>query len=154
MVGVLQPLPQTRLWDRLEKENRIFRASKGENKGEVHYEPKMGSEALESGYRDLLSKIYTPAKYYQRLNIFLKSYKPTAKGSVNAQDLKALYISFWRIGVLSRARFYYWYMLFKTLITKHKSFPMYVELAIHGEHFRKSALEFLKKSEKKPLQEV
>ncbi|MCX5773778.1 MAG: radical SAM protein [Fusobacteria bacterium] len=153
MVGVLQPLPQTRLWDRLEKEKRIYRASNGENKGEVHFEPTMGSEALEKGYKELLQNIYKPSKYYQRLNIFLKSYKPTAKGQLTKQDINALFISFWRIGILSNARFFYWYMIFKTLLLKKKTFPMCVELAIHGEHFRKSALEFLKRTEKKSVQQ-
>jgi hypothetical protein len=44
--------------------------------------------------------------------------------------------SLWRIGILSRARFDYWKLLFKTALTKRKALPVAVELAILGRHFQ------------------
>jgi hypothetical protein len=43
----------------------------------------------------------------------------------------------WSIGLLSRARFLYWKLLLKTSLTRFKSLPAAVEMAILGVHFEK-----------------
>ncbi len=138
MVGILTALPQTRLWHRLKAEGRLTKDSTADIDGDLNFEPKMGKEKLLVGYKKILSTIYSRKQYYRRINTFLKNYKPTVRGSrLDKSDIKALFTSMWDIGILSRARFLYWKLLIKTSVTKTRSLPLAIELAIYGRHFEK-----------------
>ena len=138
MVGLLNALPQTRLWYRLEAEGRLLSSTTGENTdGNLNFIPKMGKENLVKGYKRILSTIYSPKCYYQIINTFIKNYKPTVKAKISKQDIRAFIRSIWRIGVFSRARFQYWKLIVKTCLTKIKAFPIVVELSICWLHFDK-----------------
>jgi len=140
MVGILNALPQTNLWKRLKSEGRLLKDTSGENTdGELNFIPKMGKEKLLAGYRRIISNIYSPKKYYKRIDTFIRNYKPTAKGRINSEDLKAFLKSIWRIGILSKSSLRYWKLLTKTFITKRRAFPVAVELAIYGLHFNRVA---------------
>jgi len=138
MVGMLNVIPQTRLWHRLKAEGRLLKDSTGENTdGSVNFIPKMGKESLVEGYKKIISQIYSPKTYYKRINTFLKSYKPSVRGRLQKEEIGAFFKSMWRIGIVSRARFYYWKLILKTGLTKTKALPAAVELAISGIHFEK-----------------
>ena len=78
MVGLLSALPQTRLYHRLKKEGRLEADSTGNNTEAVlNFKPKLNREFLQSGYRDLMKKLYEPKVYYQRIRTFLKHYRPS-----------------------------------------------------------------------------
>jgi len=136
MVGMLNALPKTRLWKRLEDEGRLIRDATGENTdGSINFIPKMGIESLQKGYKHVISNIYSPKLYYKRVNKFLKSYKPTVKTRISATELKAFFHSMWSIGILSKSRFRYWWLIGKTSLLKAKAVPIAVELSIFGEYF-------------------
>ncbi|WP_243545644.1 B12-binding domain-containing radical SAM protein [Pseudodesulfovibrio tunisiensis] len=138
MVGVLNALPHTRLWHRLQAEGRLLDGLSGENTDAcVNFVPSMGRETLLEGYKRLLATLYSPREYYARISKFLSSYTPTSKGRIMWHDVKAFMKSMWFIGVVSKARFPYWRLLVKTVFTKPKSFPVVVELAILGLHFER-----------------
>lgn len=139
MVGLLNALPQTRLWHRLRDENRLITADpSGENTdGTTNFIPKMGTEKLIAGYKQILSQIYSRRLYYKRIHTFLNNYVPTVRSRPTATDMKAFFKSALRIGVLSRARFLYWKLIIKTLLTKARALPVAVEMAICGLHFEK-----------------
>lgn len=138
MVGMLNALPQTRLWHRLKAENRLIQDTSGENTdGSLNFVPKMGKKKLKEGYKKILSNIYSPKQYYQRIDTFIKHYKPTAKSRVSKKDIQAFLKSIWKIGILSNSRLRYWKLILKTSIIKRKAFPVAVELAILGLHFEK-----------------
>jgi radical SAM superfamily enzyme YgiQ (UPF0313 family) len=140
MVGLLNAVPQTRLWNRLKSENRLLHNFSGENTdGFLNFIPKMGKEKLMAGYKKILSTIYSPKEYYRRIHTFIKNYKPTERKRLTFSDIKALLISHWRIGVISNSRFRYWWLLTKTFFTKIKALPVAVELAVIGLHFEKTA---------------
>jgi radical SAM superfamily enzyme YgiQ (UPF0313 family) len=140
MVGVLTALPQTRLWHRLKAEGRLLGGATGENTdGVLNFMPRMGIETLNNGYKKILSSIYSPKYYYQRINIFLENYTPTAKSRIGRSDISAFLKSLWRIGIISRARFHYWKLLVRTFIKKRMALPIAVELAIYGLHYEKIA---------------
>jgi radical SAM superfamily enzyme YgiQ (UPF0313 family) len=141
MVGILNAMPRTRLWHRLKAENRLLGQASGENTdASLNFIPRMGAEALIEGYKNVLSAIYSPKLYYKRINTFIASYKPTAKGGrLLRHEMRAFVKSLWRIGVVSRARFQFWKLMLKTILTKRKAFPMAVELAILGQHFERVA---------------
>jgi radical SAM superfamily enzyme YgiQ (UPF0313 family) len=138
MVGVLTALPQTRLWHRLKSEGRLLGGATGENTdGVLNFMPKMGIEPLHEGYKKILASIYSPGRYYQRINIFLENYTPTAVSRVGRDDIVAFLKSLWRIGIMSKARFHYWKLLLRTSVRKRMALPIAVELAIYGLHFEK-----------------
>jgi radical SAM superfamily enzyme YgiQ (UPF0313 family) len=136
MVGMLNALPQTRLWHRLKAEGRLLGDTTGENTdGTVNFVPLMGKKKLIEGYKKIISSIYSPKQYYNRINTFIKSYKPTVKSRVSLEDINAFIRSIWRIGILSRERFLYWKLILKTAVMKRKALPVAIELAILGMHF-------------------
>ncbi len=144
MVGLLAALPQTRLWHRLKREGRLLGDSTGNIDGSMNFIPKMDKANLIAGYRKILSKIYSPGLYYQRIETFVRNYKPTVKRRLSAINLKALFESMWRIGVLSKARLHYWRLLLRTAFTKAKALPSAIELAVWGLHFEKCAKKAIK----------
>lgn len=140
MIGTLTALPHTQLWNRLKNEGRLKGDTTGENtEASVNFEPKMGREKLAEGYKNLVLKAYSYKNYYRRVNTFLSDYRPTAVTRLKKQDIMAFLMSTWRIGIFSKAGPRYWKLLIKTGVTKRKAFPVAVELAICGLHFKKFA---------------
>jgi len=58
---------------------------------------------------------------------------------VSSRDMIAFFKSMWKIGILSRSRFRYWWLIIKTALFKRKHFPVAVESAIFLVHFEKIA---------------
>ena len=140
MVGVLSAVPKTRLWHRLQAENRLLGGASGDNTdGSTNFIPRMGREMLVEGYKRILATIYAPKQYYKRINTLIANYNPTARGRILAGEVKAFLKSLWSIGVVSNARFAYWKLMIRTLLTKRKAFAVAVELAICGRHYERVA---------------
>ena len=140
MVGLLNALRGTRLYQRLEKEDRLLKDPTGDNTDcSINFVPKMNNETLINGYKQILSTIYSPAYYYERVRKFLKEYKPLAKGGFRFRfsHLAAFFRSNLRLGILGKERFHYWKLLFWSLFRRPKLFPLAVTFAIYGFHFRK-----------------
>src|SRR5215468_5326145 len=67
MVGLLAALPDTQLWRRLEKEDRLLKMSDGNNTDcTLNFIPKMNSAVLIEGYKQIVRNIYSPREYYLR----------------------------------------------------------------------------------------
>jgi radical SAM superfamily enzyme YgiQ (UPF0313 family) len=142
MVGVLMAPPETRLYKRLKKENRILPKGSGDNTdGSTNFIPKMGRETLTGGYKHIVDTIYAPRQYYERIRIFLNEYRPSRKGKfkVSLLHLIALVRSTWVLGIVERGRIHYWRMVGWTLLRKPKTLPLSITLAVQGFHFRKVA---------------
>jgi radical SAM superfamily enzyme YgiQ (UPF0313 family) len=141
MVGLLTALPQTRLWQRLKTEGRLEAESSGNNTdAALNFKPKLNRDFLQSGYRELVKKLYEPRNYYQRIRTFLKSHRPVGpRRRLSRADLIAFLKSFWVLGVWHRGRVGYWRLFWGTLIRRPRQFPHAIELAILGYHFRRVA---------------
>jgi radical SAM superfamily enzyme YgiQ (UPF0313 family) len=142
MVGVLMAPPETRLYKRLKKENRILPKGSGDNTdGSTNFIPKMGREALASGYRHVVDTIYAPRQYYERIRTFLKEYQPSDKGKfkISLLHLIALIRTTWVLGIKEKGRIQYWKLVVWTLLKKPKTLPLSIRLAVQGFHFRKVA---------------
>jgi radical SAM superfamily enzyme YgiQ (UPF0313 family) len=141
MVGLLTALPQTRLWQRLKREGRLEATSSGNNtQAELNFKPKLNREFLQTGYRDLMKKLYEPKVYYQRVRTFLKNHRPNGPGlSLSWPDFKAFLKSFWLLGIWYRGRVAYWRFFWSTLLRRPRHFRRAIEFAIVGYHFRRVA---------------
>jgi radical SAM superfamily enzyme YgiQ (UPF0313 family) len=138
MVGLLQALPGTRLYDRMKREDRLLADSTGDNVGiSTNIIPAMKLETLQEGYKKIIRTIYSPERYYQRLKAFLQEYRPPKiKSAKSLRYQLALFHSLYRLGVLGKERLYFWKVLLWTLFHRPRLFPQAVTLAIYGYHFR------------------
>jgi radical SAM superfamily enzyme YgiQ (UPF0313 family) len=141
MVGLLTALPKTRLYQRLVSEGRLEAESSGNNTEAVlNFKTKLSREFLQSGYRELMRKLYEPKIYYQRVRTFLENHRPTGPViALTRDDLLAFFRSFWLLGVWHRGRRAYWRFFWSTLLRRPRQFPRAIELAILGYHFRRVA---------------
>jgi len=140
MVGLLQAWPGTRLYERMKEEGRLLcEASSGDNvDGSMNFKPAMDLDVLREGYAGILRQIYSPARYYQRIMTYLGNARPSlAKSSIQLSDLHALLLSFWRLGILGKARLPYWRLLLWTLFRRPRLLQQAVTLAIYCYHFKK-----------------
>lgn len=141
MVGLLTALPQTRLYHRLHREGRLKAKSTGNNtEATLNFHPKLNPEFLETGYRELMRRLYEPRAYYQRIRTFLKNHRPTgARLRLSWTDFGAFVKSFWLLGIWHRGRVAYWRFFWSTLLLRPRQFREAIELAILGHHFRRVA---------------
>ena len=99
----------------------------------------MHYETLMNGYKKIISTIYSPKQYYERIKTFLKEYKPRPTKEYRPQFgyLWAFIKSMWVLGLKEKGRRYYWRLLAWTLVRRPRSLPTSVALTIYGFHFRK-----------------
>lgn len=146
MVGLLQALPETRLYQRLKRERRLIENATGNNTDcSLNFIPKMNRETLISGYRHVLDTIYSPKQYYERVRNFLKVYRPRYRGRPRLElyHVRALFQSIWVLGLKDRARIYYWKLFFTGIFRYPRAFPLSISFAIYGYHFRKIVGKYL-----------
>jgi radical SAM superfamily enzyme YgiQ (UPF0313 family) len=140
MVGLLNAPKNTRLYERLEKENRLTTEATGSNTDlTMNFVPKMNYAELMTGYKKIIQSIYTTKPYYKRIRQLLLNYKPYKTNSVNINFatilafLKTIVI----IGVVNRGRSEYWRLLVWTLFKRPKLVVDAVTFSVYGYHFRK-----------------
>lgn len=138
MVGLLNALPGTRLYERLEREGRLRDQTSGDNvDGTTNIVPAMDAETLRSGYKAIMDHIYAPRHYYRRVRTFLAEYRPPrAQIPQDVQYLLAFFRAAYRLGILGRERVEYWRLLAWTMLRRPRLLPVAVTLAIYGHHFR------------------
>jgi len=138
MVGLLQALPGTRLYERLKRENRLFSDSTGNNVSvSTNVIPAMGLETLQEGYKIILRTIYSPGNYYRRVKTFLQECRPPkVRAPLSFHYKMAFFHAIYRLGILGKERLHFWKVMLWTLFTRPRLFPQAVTLAIYGYHFR------------------
>ena len=142
MVGLLQALPGTRLYQRMQRAGRLVSLGTGDNMdGTTNIVPAAGAEPLQRAYRELLQRLYAPKAYYRRVRTFLREYRPPRlKARLDAPYLReqaaAFLRSVVRLGIVGRERVEYWKLLAWTAVRRPRAFSLAVTHAIYGYHFR------------------
>lgn len=139
MVGLLQAVPGTQLYRRLQKEGRIVSDGFGNNLDfRLNFVPRMDPQRLLDGYRSILQRIYRPDVYYERVRRFLAQYQPhTRRRHLSLSDCQALARSILKQGIFSRHAFSYWRLFLAASTRYRRSFGAAIRLAIMGYHFQK-----------------
>ena len=140
MVGLLNALPDTKLYDRLMREGRLLETTTGNNTDfTINFRPFMEPERLLEGYRRIMRTIYAPGHYYARIRQFIRNYRPNQRKlfHVRLNYLMAIPRSIVRLGILGRERFHYWHLFFWTLLRRPRMFHVAITLSIYGYHFRR-----------------
>jgi len=143
MVGLLNAPRGTRLYKRLKKEDRLLDTFSGDNTDcSINFIPKMKYETLIDGYKHILKTIYSPSKYYDRVKICLKEYRPKkkkAQSRLRFYHLTAFVKSIWFLGVFGKGKRYFWKLVLSTLLRRPRSLPLAITFSVYGFHFRKVA---------------
>lgn len=141
MVGLLSALPGTRLYQRLLRTGRLIKETNGNNTkiSSLNFIPKMDMKVLVEGYKKIISTIYSPKYYYQRIKTFLKEFKPPKRklSRLRIYHIKALLSSFWLLGLRYKGRRYFWRLVLWSLLKRPSLFPHVIGYSLVGIHFRK-----------------
>jgi radical SAM superfamily enzyme YgiQ (UPF0313 family) len=140
MVGLLNAPRGTNLFKRLDKEGRLLDEFSGDNTGlAINFIPKMDKKKLMKGYNKIISSIYLPEHYYKRVKANLQKNIPKHKKkfSIRFCDIKALFKSIIRLGILGKERRHYWKLFFWAMFKCPRQFPSAITYSIYGFHFRK-----------------
>ncbi|MEM7553612.1 MAG: B12-binding domain-containing radical SAM protein [Cyanobacteria bacterium P01_A01_bin.84] len=144
MVGLLQALPNTALWHRLEKEGRLLDTSEQENMGNqntslTNFIPTRPIEDLAKEYVDTFWQLYEPKRYLGRLYRHCLQRKPkphkTAFQKPELVELKALVLIIWRLGIKRNTRFVFWYHIFSIWKNNPRLLNSYLMNSPHVDHF-------------------
>jgi radical SAM superfamily enzyme YgiQ (UPF0313 family) len=147
MVGLLNAPRGTRLYKRIVKEDRLVKDSSGDNTDfSTNFIPKMGYETLVNGYKRIISGIYAPQPYYERVKKYLKDYNPLEKTAFHLHFghirfhfgySGAFFKSIVLLGIKDKERMYFWKLFFWSLFRRPQLFASAITYAIYGYHFRK-----------------
>ncbi len=138
MVGLLQAVPGTELYARLEAEGRLSGKSAGNNVDvATNVVPTMGLNPLLQGYREIMATIYAPGPFTARVKALLQEYRPgPVRAPVTSREIRALFLSIWRLGIRSWSRRHYWDLVVWTLLHRPRLLPLAVTMSIYGYHFQ------------------
>jgi radical SAM superfamily enzyme YgiQ (UPF0313 family) len=140
MVGLLQAPLGTKLYKKMEQDNRIKHLPSGDNvDGQTNIVPVMEMGKLQQGYRSLLSNIYDPKPFYDRVKVFLSDYKVHGGNERRLQwpEIRAFFRSVVRLGLFGKEWREYWHLVFWTIKHFPKKFALAIRCTIYGYHFRR-----------------
>jgi radical SAM superfamily enzyme YgiQ (UPF0313 family) len=139
MVGLLNAPRNTKLYKRLEAENRLTTEATGNNcDSSMNFVPKMDLQELMEGYRKIIQNIYATKPYYTRIRQFLLNYKRAKGKQMNIEffHVGAFFKSMLIIGVMNKGRREYWRLLLWTLFRRPGLLIDAITFAVYGYHFR------------------
>jgi radical SAM superfamily enzyme YgiQ (UPF0313 family) len=141
MVGLLNALPETQLWKRLEREGRLLGEASGNNTVcTFNFKTRMDPALLVEGYQRIMRTIYSPREYYERV---LDSMRRTAQEfrEPNHYNLVNGFASLMRVllklGVFDRERKEFWSFFTRAVIKHRNRVAETLRLAAMGYHFRR-----------------
>jgi len=141
MFGMLQALPNTALWTRLEKEGRLRHDGKQDiNQSTLmNFIPTRPIDEIAQEYIKAFWELYDPHTFLDRTyRCFLKLGAPKAKPPFKLPsliDLKALAIVIWRQGIKRDTRWKFWHHLFSIIKNNPPVWEHYLTVCAHNEHF-------------------
>ena len=141
MFSMLQALPMTALWARLEKEGRLLDGGAGINQTTLmNFVPTRAIEDIAQEYVAAFSQLYDSEAYLKRiLRYFMKlglDKRPHFKSSRPSWvSIKALLTICWRQGILAKTRWLFWRNLWQVLQHNSSELESYMTLCAYLEHF-------------------
>jgi radical SAM superfamily enzyme YgiQ (UPF0313 family) len=149
MIGFLNALPGTRLYQRLMAERRILKASIGNNTHNMNtnFKTIMDPVRLKEGYKNILARIYdfNLKNYFERCSDFLDNieYTDYFQRRIYYNDIKILFRSIcWQL--FTPYGFQYLKFIFRNLAKHPGIFGEAVSLSISGHHFHTITQQTLK----------
>ena len=143
MMGMLQALPKTALWARLEKEGRLIQsedAAKGVNQTNLlNFKPTRPIRDIANEYVEAFCALYEPNAYMDRVySYYLKMGAPRWKAAPKLPtftDLRALSIVVWRQGIKRSTRTRFWRYMLSMARRNPAMLEQFLVVLAHNEHF-------------------
>ncbi len=139
---MLQALPDTALWHRLEREGRLKNTQKDGNGNQttlINFVPTRPVEEIAQEYMEAFWQLYEPHSYLDRVyRCFLKLGAPKAKPAPKLPswtDLRALAIVVWHQGIQRSTRWKFWHHLFSIINQNPAVWKHYLTICAYNEHF-------------------
>jgi radical SAM superfamily enzyme YgiQ (UPF0313 family) len=152
MMGMLQALPNTGLWHRLEKEGRLVQEktdARGVNQTNLlNFIPTRPIRQIAEEYVDAFCRLYEPNAYIDRVTHYYRKMGtprwqqfcgPVAFGKASLPswtDIRALAIVIWRQGVKRNTRWRFWRALWTITRANPGVFEQFLVVLAHNEHFQ------------------
>ncbi|MEP0856205.1 B12-binding domain-containing radical SAM protein [Trichocoleus sp. DQ-U1] len=138
--AMLQALPNTALWHRLDKEGRLRGKDGNINQTTLmNFVPTRPLQEIAREYVEAFWTLYDAEKFLDRTyRCFLMLGAPKCKAPAklpNLVDLRALLIVMWRQGVKRTTRWKFWHHLLSILKRNPGVFEHYIAVCAHNEHF-------------------
>lgn len=142
MVGLLNAPSGTKLYKKMQSENRLLEFWSGNNMdGYMNFVPKMNYQQLMVGYSQIIRTIYSQKEYYLRVKHFLNNYKLPSwnKNKIKLKEIRAFLMLVWLVGTMEKGKKYFWKLFALSLFKHPKKFPIAMTMAVYGYHFRRVA---------------
>lgn len=142
MFGMLQALPNTALWKRLQQEGRLLEGSEethGHQMTLTNFTPSRSQEELAGEYVSCFWELYEPSRYLSRVYRHFMRMKPAPHKTqfrlLELIEIRAILIIFWRQGIKRHTRFQFWRQLFSIVRRNPGVFVPYLSNCALLEHF-------------------
>jgi radical SAM superfamily enzyme YgiQ (UPF0313 family) len=146
LFSMLQALPDTALWHRLAKENRLRSQSvetAGSQTSLMNFVPTRPLEDIAREYIEAFWELYEPAKFLDRtyrhfLILGEATYPDKGKSTQKKLDwvaVRALMTICWRQGVIRNTRWQFWRNLFNMMRLNPGGLSSYISTCAQIEHF-------------------
>ena len=150
MLGILVALPNTALWHRLDRENRLLESDDQFDQGVqthlLNFVPDRPIEEIASEFLEAFSDLYDPTSYAKRVYRYAcklaQGRRRHANGShtprtwMQSRDLLGgVLILVWRQGIKRASRSVFWTQLANILIKNPSILEEYIWLLMLNEHF-------------------
>lgn len=124
IVNILKAPPGTDLYERIKKENRLSKQF-AFAEGDTNVRPVMGEYLLYKGFIEVIDNIYKPEKSFERIIVFLKTYKlPGTLVKIKRKntfgDLKILLRVIFKLAIVDGERRYFWKLIYWSLMNNKK----------------------------------
>ena len=144
MMGMLQALPKTALWARLEREGRLIQnedAAKGVNQTNLlNFKPTRPIRDIANEYVESFCALYEPNAYMDRVySYYLKMGAPRWKAAPKLPtwtDIRALSIVVWRQGIKRDTRWRFWRYMIGMARQNPALLEQFLVVLAHNEHFQ------------------
>ena len=142
MLSMLQALPNTALWNRLQQEERLLEGHNGATGNQTtltNFIPSRPIEELAREYVRCFWDLYDPERYLGRvyrhhLSMKPKPYKKRFR-MPELREIRALLIIFWREGFKRKTRLQFWRQLFSIIKCNYQVFSSYISNCANLSHF-------------------
>ncbi len=143
MLGILQALPNTALWERLQREGRLDQANplEGDQNSLMNFTPSRPMAQIAQEYVQAIWSLYEPTNYLRRclrhcLNLSSPPRRKQAAYFPLDKGLRLITQLIWQQGLRrSELRAQFWQQAWLLLRTKPQVLGLYLGLCAAGEHF-------------------
>ena len=145
MLGILQALPNTSMWNRLKSEHRLIEGTESTPMGEqntlMNFIPSRPITEIGREYVDSIWNLYAPEKYLRRcfqqcLSLGSRSLRRQTMYFPRTKALRLIAQVIWHQGICRpEIRRQFWQQLWTIFWGKNQQLNLYLGLCAAGEHF-------------------